>query len=239
MNQKILRYKAILKLIVLVSIIIIIPIIFYFCFHNTIMNKEWLSDLPDFLEQYKSIAIFILIFLQILQVIVSVIPGQPIQIAASYLYGIVPGYLISITGAVIGATIAFYLARLLGTDAMHLMFGEEKVNYYCKKLNSSKAYYLVFLIYLIPGVPKDVVAYVAGITEIKFLPFITLSTIGRSLGIIGSLLVGLCLRNNNYVALGAVVLAAIVIFIICIWKRSIIMRFIDRIEEKGSSKIAD
>ena len=63
---------------------------------------------------------------------------------------------------------------------MHLIFGEEKIKSMLETLNSKKAVVLVFLIFLIPGVPKDLCNYVAGLSEMKLKPFLIVSLIGRS-----------------------------------------------------------
>ena len=81
----------------------------------------------EYLRQNSRIAFLLIIGLQIVQVVICVLPGQPIQFAASYMFGVGRGFLLSIIGAVIGTMISFYLAKVLGSDAMHLFFGEEKV----------------------------------------------------------------------------------------------------------------
>ena len=129
---------AYIKLAILIFIIVGLPVILFFTCRDTLFSKEWLANLPEFIMQYKGYAAAVLIGIQILQVIICVIPGQPIQLAASYLFGVLKGYLISIIGAVIGAFIAFYIARILGKDALETIFGKEKVNDYHRKLNSGK-----------------------------------------------------------------------------------------------------
>ena len=85
----------------------------------------------------------------------------------------------SLTGAFLGTLISFMLARWLGSDFVHLFFGKQKTQDYVKKLNSKRAYTIVFLIYLIPGIPKDIASYAAGVSEMKLKPFMLLSLIGR------------------------------------------------------------
>lgn len=114
-----------------------------------------------------------------LQIVISVIPGQFFNLAAGYLYTFFPALLFSIIGAFLGTLISFTLAKLLGSDFVHLFFGKEKTQEYVRKLNSKKAYTVVFFLYLIPGLPKDVVSYAAGVSDMKFKPFYALVS-GRS-----------------------------------------------------------
>lgn len=101
---------AYIKLAILIFIIVGLPVILFFTCRDTLFNKEWLANLPEFIMQYKGYAAAVLTGIQIMQVIICIIPGQPIQLAASYLFGVLKGYLISIGGAFIGAFIAFYIA---------------------------------------------------------------------------------------------------------------------------------
>lgn len=227
------------KLLLLVLFLILVPIIMYLVGKDTLFNKEWLSNLPQLLEKNKITAFFILILMQVVQVMICILPGQPIQVASSYLYGVWGGYAISILGAILGSFIAFNLAKFLGNDAVHIIFGKKKVDEYQRKLNSSKSITLVLLIYLIPGIPKDLVAYVAGISEMKLLPFIIISTIGRSPGMLGSLLIGSFWQSRNYFGLIAVAVVACAIIYLCFRYRKQIMDFIDRIEAKHDSKLGE
>ena len=223
---------AYIKLAILIFIIVGLPVILFFTCRDTLFNKEWLANLPEFIMQYKGHAAAVLTGMQILQVIICIVPGQPIQLAASYLFGVLKGYLISIGGAFIGAFIAFYIAKVLGKDALETIFGKEKVNDYHRKLNSGKGLTAVLLIYLIPGIPKDLVAYVAGISDMRIRPFLIVSTIGRSPGMLGSLLTGYFISSRNYAAIGVLAVVTAVILIICFVKRKQLVAMLDDLEKK-------
>ena len=166
---------ATIKLLLLVLIVVLIPLYLYFFHQDFLMYFRNFDDIVAFLERYKLQSIPIYIVLQVLQIIISVLPGQFFQLAAGYLYTFWPAILFSIIGAFLGTTITFFLAKLLGSDFVHMFFDKEKTAEYVKKLNSKRAYTIVFLLYLIPGIPKDVVSYAAGISEMKYKPFIILS----------------------------------------------------------------
>lgn len=221
---------AIIKLILLVLIIAGIPAFLYLKFGSEIFSKDTAYRVVEYLKQNSSIAFLLIIGLQVIQVVICILPGQPIQFAASYMFGVGKGFILSITGAVIGTAISFYLAKILGSDAMHLFFDEEKLNDYRHKLNSGRGLLLAFLIYLIPGIPKDLVSYAAGMSEMKFRPFLLVATIGRSPGMLGSLLLGHFFGEQNYRAI--IILSVIVgiILIICFIKREDLIGFLDRIE---------
>lgn len=225
------RLIAFSKLILLVVFIILVPVIFYLVSRDTLFSSEWMANLPSLLDKHRSTAFAILVIMQFVQIVICFLPGEPIQVVSSYFYGIVGGYFVALIGAVLGSIVAFSIAKFLGNDAIHLIFGKEKVSKYRSRLNSGKALTIVLLIYLIPAIPKDLVAYIAGISDMKLAPFIVVSTIGRTPGIIGSLLIGAFWQAKNYFGLVLVLVAACVILAVSYVKRESIMDFIDRIEQ--------
>ena len=219
------KFIAILKLLLLVMIIAGIPAFLYLKYGSGIFSKDTAAQVIAYLRQNRRIAFLLIIGLQIIQVVLCVLPGQPIQFAASYMFGVGRGYLLSVIGAIIGTTISFFLA-------MHLFFGEEKIREYQRRLNSGRGLLMAFLIYLIPGVPKDLVSYAAGISEMRFRPFVVAATIGRSPAILGSLLVGHFFGKQNYTAIAVLSVIIAVLLIVCFVKREALIGFLDRIEMK-------
>ena len=226
---------AILKLILLVIIVAGIPAFLYLRYGSGLFSKDTAYSVLEYLRHNSRIAFLLIIGLQIIQVVVCILPGQPIQFAASYMFGVGAGYLLSVTGAVIGTMISFYLAKLLGSEAMHLFFGEEKVKEYQRRLNSGKGLLLAFLIYLIPGVPKDLVSYVAGISEMRFRPFLLAATVGRSPAMLGSLLVGHFFGKQNYTAMIIFTAVIVLLLLLCFLKRKELIAFLDKIEMKDAA----
>ena len=225
------RLIAFGKLFLLFAILIVVPLVLYLLYKDTLFNKDYLSNISNRLDDFKGFAFIPLILLQIIQIIICIIPGQPIQFASSYLYGVLGGFLISLVGAFIGTVITYYLAKFLGNDALHVIFGEEKVKSYVRKLNSRRAYVIIFLLYLIPGLPKDFTSYIAGISNIKLRPFIFLSILGRSPGVLESLLFGTFLAHRNYFGIAMLIIASIIILLICYIKRDVLLKFIDSYED--------
>lgn len=225
------RLIAFGKLFLLFAILIVVPLVLYLLYKDTLFNKDYLSNISNRLDDFKGFAFIPLILLQIIQIVICIIPGQPIQFASSYLYGVLGGFLISLVGAFIGTVITYYLAKFLGNDALHVIFGEEKVKSYVRKLNSSRAYVIIFLLYLIPGIPKDVTSYIAGISNIRLRPFIFLSILGRSPGVLESLLFGTFLAHRNYFGIAMLIIASIIILLICYIKRDVLLKFIDSYED--------
>ena len=226
------KIVPIVKLLVLLAIVIAIPANIVLYHHDIIDRFESFQDIIAFLEQYHWQSILIYIVIQAVQIVISVIPGQAFQFAAGYLYTFFPGLLFSLVGAALGTTVSFYLAKVLGTDAVHLLLGEEKTAYYVERLNSKKAYAIVFLIYLIPGIPKDIVSYAAGVSEMRWRPFFTFSMLGRIPGMAGSLLIGALYMREHYVLMGIVAALAVIAFVAGILCRKSLHSYLDRLYER-------
>lgn len=212
-HKRIKVISTILKFALLLLIIIGLPLYIYFFEPQLIDSMSSMENVNALFEHYHAESILVYIGAQILQIIICVIPGQWLQFAAGYMYGFWLGFLYSIIGAAIGSVVTYYLAKLLGRDAMHLIFGEARINEFIHKLNSKKAIVIVFLIFLIPGVPKDLCNYAAGISEMKLKPFLIVSLVGRSPGMMGSLLIGRQIEAGNYT--GAIVVTAVAV-VLCV-----------------------
>lgn len=226
------KFKAILKLTILIVILIGIPV-YIWIFHSDIISDfSNIEKLESYFKAHKGISIFIYILAQALQIIICFIPGQWLQIAASYLYGFWLGVLFSVIGAVIGSFFAYHIARILGRDAVHMIFGEEKIAKMVERMNTKQADIIVFFIFLIPGIPKDLCAYAAGISEFKLRPFLIISTLGRLPAVMGSLFIGQSLANGEYTSAIIVAIIAIVLFVLGIVFHKRLSLFIDKFYKK-------
>lgn len=231
-RQRFRKFSAILKLILLLIIILGIPAYLFFFDHQFLDQFASIDDVYAFFLQYKSQSILIYLGLQILQIVICIIPGQALQMAAGYLFHFWLGLILSVAGAAMGTVVTYYLAKLLGHDAMHMIFGEEKIQSALEKINSKRGVVVVFLIYLIPGIPKDLCTYAAGLSEMKLKPFLILSLTGRIPGMIGSLLIGHNLQIGGYEVAAVIGGIAVVLFLLGLIFRKPIMRFSDRIYDK-------
>lgn len=145
--------------------------------------REWVS-------QWGLIAPGIFVLAQALQVMVFVIPGETVQIAGGYLFGFWAGLVLTTIGIAAGSAVNFFLARILGTPFVTSFFKEQQIRKFERISNSPNAQIGFFLLFVIPGIPKDILCYVAGLSPMKFFYFLGISMIGRLPGIVGSTLMG-------------------------------------------------
>ncbi|MDD6919726.1 MAG: VTT domain-containing protein [Eubacteriales bacterium] len=225
-NKKII---AIIKFSILIFIIVGIPLYLY------LFQWDWLKQFADvnkikaFFQANEATMIPLYILFQILQIVISIIPGQWLQIGFGYFYGIMSTLALSLIGAFIGSIISYYLSRYLGRDALRVLVKPEKVGGIVEKLKTKKALIFIFLIYLIPGLPKDLCNYAAGIAGINLKLFLIVSMIGRTPGMLGSIIIGHQINAGGYLTAIIIASVATILFLVSAIFHKKLSAWIDRI----------
>ena len=144
-----------------------------------------------------------------LQVVVALLPGEVFEIVGGYAFGTVWGTALCLFGSAVGSVIVFGLVRRYGIKLVQVFFPVEKLKALHFLKNSPKRIFLFVIIFMIPGTPKDLLCYYAGLTDMKFVTFIIIATLGRIPAMITSTLGGDALGLQNY-------MFAIVVFVVAI-----------------------
>lgn len=135
----------------------------------------------------------------VLQVIVAIIPGEPLEIGAGYAFGAVEGTLLCLIGIALGSTLVFLLVRKLGVRLVEVFFPVEKIRSLRFLQDSRRLNRLVFLVFFIPGTPKDLLCYFVGLTQMKLPTWIAISFFARIPSVVTSTLGGDALGTKSYV----------------------------------------
>lgn len=152
--------------------------------------------------------------LSALQVIFAVIHDGPFQIVGGLAYGTIIGTLLFLCGTAIGSAAAFLLSRHIGGQVVSMLFSGGKLNKFRIVTSKGSLYVLIFLLYLIPGTPKDMLSYCFGTTKAHLSWFLLLSTLGRLPTVLLTMLVADETLNRNYLpALTILSLLALLYFI--------------------------
>lgn len=141
---------------------------------------------------------FIFLLIQILQVVISFIPGEPVEVIGGVIYGAFGGLLTCMLGCLIGSMIVYFLSLKIGKSFIKLFVKEKDFNEVKFLKNEKRVEELVFIFYFIPGTPKDIVTYLAPYTKIKPLKFFIISTFARIPSIITSTWAGSSISKNNW-----------------------------------------
>jgi len=168
--------------------------------------------LRSWVESRGVLAPLAFIGLQIVQVIIFFIPGEVVQIAGGFAFGLWGGTLWSVIGILVGALFNFGVGRILGRPFVEAVFGTERTRRIEAATAGGRAAAGFFLLFAIPGIPKDVLTYAAGASRLPFSAFIVVSTLGRLPGIVGSAYMGSAVYDKDYLAAIIVVTIASILF---------------------------
>jgi uncharacterized membrane protein YdjX (TVP38/TMEM64 family) len=137
------------------------------------------------------------ILLQIIQVVVAPIPGGAIEFLGGYLFGTSAGMAYSMIGLILGSWLAFSLARIFEKIAVEKFVSEQtrkKFDY----LVEHEGVILSFILFLLPGFPKDALCYILGLTPMHLGIFLIISTLGRIPGTLMATLQGAKAFEHQY-----------------------------------------
>ena len=179
-------------------------------FYDTLYDRHQLKRLISSFGAYSPLAY---ILLQIIQVIVAPIPGGAIEFLGGYLFGVRAGFIYSMIGLFLGSWMAFGLARIFEKVAVEKFVSEQtrkKFDY----LVEHEGVILSFVLFLIPGFPKDALCYILGLTPMHLGIFLTISTIGRIPGTLIACLQGGKAFDHQYYSFGVLLGASALVILV-------------------------
>ena len=173
---------------------------------------SWLAsfsqdDFREYIRSFGPLGWLVLLGLQILQVFVALIPGELLETAAGYAFGPLGGTVICYVGVAIASALIFLLARRFGVRMVELFISREKIQELRFINTEKKRNLLIFLLFFIPGTPKDLLTYFVCLTDMKLGTFLTITLIARLPSVISSTFGGHLLGEEQYI--GAVLLYGI------------------------------
>ena len=166
----------------------------------------------------------------ILQVVVAVIPGEPLEIAAGYAFGALEGTVLCVLGTLIGGVLVFLLVRRFGAQAVEVFFDLEKFRSLRFFQDRRRLTFWVFLVFFLPRTPKDVLCYFVGLTDMRLRTWILVSAVARIPSIITSTVGGSALGMGEYAFAAIAFLAALAISGLGLLAYRAICRFHERRE---------
>ena len=134
----------------------------------------------------------------IVQVIIALIPGEPFEIAAGYAFGAVEGTALCLLASTAGSLLVFFLVRRFGVRLAEIFFPREKLRQLRFLRATPKRDFWYLLIFMIPGTPKDLLCYFAGLTDIRLPVWLIICSLGRIPAIVTSTVGGSALSEKNY-----------------------------------------
>ena len=215
-KDKVSMFKIILVIMVLAICVGIT--IYLFPVMKNLYTPEGQVEFKEKVANSGFLGMLALFGLQLAQMFLFIVPGEPIEILAGMCYGAFWGTIFIIVSALIVSTAIFYLSKKYGRKFVCLFCDESKI----VKIENSKTFQnpkkieiIMLILFLIPGTPKDLLVYIAGLLPIKPMRFILISTFARFPSIISSTLAGANLAVGDWktgiILYGGVILITTVI----------------------------
>lgn len=218
-KQKVKVFK--LTMTILAIAIIVGIIIYMFPVMRKLSTKEGQLAFKEKVSSSGILGLLMLFALQVAQIFLIIIPGEPIEILAGMCYGPIWGTVFIMVSAGIISTIIFSLVRKYGKRFVYNFCDKEKV----AKIENSKLFknpnkieMIMFILFLLPGTPKDLLVYIAGLLPINPVKFVIISVFARFPSVISSTLAGANLAVGDWkksiIMYLAIVLVAIIVILI-------------------------
>ena len=185
----------IIKLIALILVITILLIvtIYMIPIMTEIKTPEGQAQFKEKITNSGITGVLTLFGLELAQVVLAILPGEPIEILAGICFGQIWGTIFLIVSVFIVTCLIYFLVKKFGRDFIYEFFPKEKVN----KLENSKLFkdekkieLVMIILFLIPGTPKDLLVYIGALLPMKSSRFIAISTLLRFPSIISSTIAG-------------------------------------------------
>ena len=200
-------FKKVIKIASIAIFITIICILAYISY-QVAMDKE---SFKLWMDANGILGRLVFVGMVILQIMVAIVPGGPIEVAGGYAFGAVEGTILFIMGATIGSIIVFLLVRKFGRKVVELYFEEHEIKKLSFLKDDKKRDVFFLILFVIPGTPKDLLCYVAGLTKMKFGMFLVICSLGRLPAVVGSAVSGSALSGDKLVT--AIVVLAVTLIL--------------------------
>jgi uncharacterized membrane protein YdjX (TVP38/TMEM64 family) len=172
------------------AVLTIILCFLFWPFFSRLREDEYRARFSAWIARLGFKGVLILLGIQVFQIIVAAIPGGPVEVLAGAAYGGLGGLAICLTGCAIATTLIFLLVRRFGSPLVNFFFNKEKIRRYEFLTNGRKLSLAVFILFLIPGVPKDLLTYIVPLSGMSLARFIIISCFARTPAIVISTFMG-------------------------------------------------
>ncbi|MGN0602230.1 MAG: TVP38/TMEM64 family protein [Oscillospiraceae bacterium] len=162
-------------------------------------TEEGIATLSEKLGRYSGIwGVLVFLFIQTLQVILAVLP--PIQLVGGMMFGWLWGGILSFAGVCLGSLIIYTLVQKIGTPIVEAFVNEKQIKKFKFLQDEKKLTGILIILYLIPGIPKDVITYIVPLTKVTKKDFFFYVMPFRLPAVMMSTVLGNNFGKGNYTA---------------------------------------
>lgn len=199
---------------------------------HTLFEPGGIDEAINDVRNAGPLGFLILLALQFLQIVVAFIPGEATQMAAGMLYGPWLGGLVILVGSILSSAFVFVVVHRLGAPFVRDIVSDKWLEKFERFEQSGKLELTVFILFLIPVMPKDVFTYLVPLTSMRMRNFLLLSNIGRIPGILISTYAASGLVDGNMWQSIIILAVVAVIAVVCVIFREQIIGAVEKLAKK-------
>lgn len=198
-DKKKLRLKRIFGIVSLLIVFGLMCLLSYYVIFRFFDLKSS-ESFRDFIQSYGWCGRIVALGIQFLQVFIAIIPGEFVEVGMGLSFGAIEGSILCLTGVALASALLFLLIKKWGVKLVELFVDPKRIDE-LRFINSErKLNTLVFILFLIPGTPKDLLTYIVPLTRMKLSEFLWITLIARIPSVVSSTAGGELFGNGNYIA---------------------------------------
>ena len=197
------------------AIFLLTIIILGIIFSSKIKQVINFENVRSFIGDNRLLSYVIFIFLQIIQVVIFIIPGDVINATGGFMFNLLLGSILSFIGVVLGSIIAFFISRTLGYNFVNRFIKKEKIDRFVDFFKSNTGFISLFIFCNLPFVPKDILMYCAGLTPLDAKRTLSIYCVSRIPGIIIWVSMGANIYDKSIIGM-VITLLVLLIFLLSI-----------------------
>lgn len=197
-EQKRLARKRVIGIVSVAVLVAVVGVITYFAIYKFMQIGKTPQEFVTFIEGYGIWGYLVALGIQFLQVFIALIPGEFVEVGMGLAFGFIEGTILCLVGVALASSLVFLLVKRFGVKLVELFVDPAKIND-LRFINSEKKLNtLVFLLFLIPGTPKDLLTYIVPLTRMKLGEFLCITMIARIPSVVSSTIGGDFFGNGKY-----------------------------------------
>ena len=195
------------------AVVVVVGALIAVCWRLLPSVYDWLSDpaaVHALVDEHPVLSRLAIGGLNALQISLAFLPGEPVELASGYAFGFWEGTLICLLASAVASSAIFWAVRRWGWSLVGVFFDRSHLERFSWLHNARRLEIVMFVVFLIPGTPKDFLTYFAGLTSARYLSVLAITTIGRIPSVVTSTMAAHAFGSGNYVlAVGSVVAAVL------------------------------
>lgn len=194
-RRKALRRRVLIGLVTAASITALL------CWEYLPGLLAWLADaraVRAFVSDHAFVSRLAMLGINIVQVLLAFLPGEPVELASGYAFGFWEGTALCLVASGLATSMIYWATRRWGWKLVGLFFDRSLFDRFSWLKSAKRLELIMLIVFLIPGTPKDFLTYFAGLTNMRFLPVVLIATFGRIPSIVTSTITASAVGSGNW-----------------------------------------